>query len=355
MNSLDADIDLMESSSEISSTEEELFFNKQIDIVQAEEHSKWNDSEENEENLRKEYKLEHPVIWKDNAKKERPVVKKNKLQISYKNKYLKINNNIKLAKISQNNIVVLISTYNDIYIYDDLKNNKKFKAINLSFNICDFDFVGDKIVFITDRNGIIKEFDLKTMEFTDILKGAHIKNKKIVFQTKLFLLAEKLQILDHDNYNTIYQFNENIIDFCISDFYVITLNFDKTISFYDILNNDFLFKKFLDEKFFITKILCLENYIFVCLEKGVKIFDANFIFIKEILDFCIDNVASSDNFLVFFGNGLNELRIVNKKNLNIVPSFPYSNMNFKHIKNIFFIENECFFSHSSYLSKIKLS
>ncbi|KAM0687707.1 hypothetical protein COBT_001048, partial [Conglomerata obtusa] len=106
--------------------------------------------------------------------------------------------------------------------------------------------------------------------------------------------------------------------------------------------------------FFYEKIFSDDNYIFVCLNKGMKIFDKNFNVVKEMFDFKITCFTYNDNYYVFAGEGLNEMRIVQKNRMRVLASFPYSNMKIKDVKSLFFINSELFFSHQSFISKIKI-
>ncbi|KAM0677209.1 hypothetical protein BDAP_002220 [Binucleata daphniae] len=357
-------------SSEVSSNAEDLFFCKQVPQKEIDDkENKWEDSEEEEKKIRKEYKLLNNYIWKNDEKKEIKQVEMNKTHIKLKKKYLRCNNQIKLAKHGSF-ASVLVTTYNDIYIYESLTNSKKYKSINLSFYITDFDFCNNKIILVSIKLGILKELNLEDLTCKDIKRKAGTKYKKIIVDnndklednnsetacsTKIYLMSDKIEILNAKSYGLVHVLNEQPIDFCLSDNLLAILCVDGSLNVYCKDTYSFMYKKVYKDKYFFTNIYTCDNKFFIAQNKSLLCLDENFENRKELFNFKINCVVEHKDYYIFSGEGQNQIRIVKKKGMKILQSFPYSNMQFNGAKSVFVLQNCIFFAHSSFLSKLTIT
>lgn len=345
--------DITDDSSEISSSDERDFFNQyEYDFTEQKEPAKWQDSEEDEEFLRTEYKLKNNMIWKENKKTPFKNIKTNNISYKQEKNILMTNNNIKLAKVF-GNLIVLITTMNDIYIINDL-NEKKYKVVNVLFSISDFDFLDEnRILLISKKCGIIKELNIESGVIKDIKKGNNKKFHKIIVSDYIYILSEILEIYDKENFDYMKLFSETIIDFTLTDSNIVLLKKDRSIAIYDRESFEFISVKKYEDKYFFNRIYSTGHRVFLCMNQGIKILNNNCEIEKEIFDVELSNFTQNEKFIALSGNAAGCLRVIKKSNLRSLNSFPPSNFNLPKIKEIFMIENVLYYIHSSYISRIK--
>ncbi|EJW01308.1 hypothetical protein EDEG_00493 [Edhazardia aedis USNM 41457] len=364
----DSDFSYVDESSDISTSEEEILFNKKVEIPDESSHEGvWYDSEKEEDELRKEFKTINNFEWCTNSEEEVQTNESKKIRILLDQRICSAQNNLKHVKIfspeqskfEKNGpaIMVSVTTRNDLNIYfDNFENKIPDKSINLNFSIADFCFInGDKILIVNGKNGLLKELSLATLVVKDIKKGYQNIFKKIIFDKHVFVQSNKLMILNSSNYGLIYEFVENILDFALDENMVYVLTEQKRIVVYD--RSDFSVVKNLkfDDGFFFQNIFILDNNLIISMQNRVKILNEKFEPIKEILKFQVDKMASSKQFFSLCGIKENQLRIIMKDKYEILSAFPFSKYQLPRVVSIFSHNNNLYFAHQKYISKITIS
>lgn len=350
------DCDFYDSELENMSSESEVDLNE---LVDSKAQHQWSDSEENEEILRQEYKLKNESVWNEKTKKELPSYKKLKTHIKHAKKIFKTNNIIKLAKSfcdGEKSIAVCVTTLNDIYIIRDL--NKKtlaFKIVNLMFMITNIEFLDEnRLILANMKCKIIKILDINTLDHIDVRPACLNYAKKVIVSEKLYIMDETLKVYYTDTFEIEKILCDHIVDFCVSGHQIVTLKKDKTLAIYDKNTYAVLaLKKYVDNVFY-EKVDFTNKYYYVLMTKGIRIFDKDWKHIKDAFNKQFNMLVASEDFIGIVGDSENCLRMLYRPNNRPVKNIPSSSLAFPSIKSAFFIENELFYAHGTFISKLSI-
>lgn len=340
-----------ELSSDISSildSDDNIFANEMSSSTDTSQDCKWSDSDEAESLVRKKSRTPNwsinpkPIIYNKETRKSTT-----KLHL----KYFRTNNNIKLSKPFLQNGAIIVTTFNDIYIFQDLS-TKKYDVLNVSFNITDFTIVADKAILVSQNCGFFKEINLSNSECRDIPLGSTKYFTKIIYETYLYSMGTAFEKRDATNYELIKTFPEDIFDFCICTDRIAVLRKDKTIAFYNIETDSFIEIRKYTDKFFFTRIFCVEDVFLTLMKNGVRVRrDGS---LKDIDRFKGEYscVAHNNENIFLCGENLNELKVIRIKDMKNVTPGIVSKFRVRNVVDMFCVSDSVYFLHKSFVSRI---
>lgn len=356
INSIDIDNEdsTSDSSSSLhSNSEHDIFDDESITTVSS-STCKWSDSDEDETHQRRDYKIQNNINWDTNPKKLLPKIENTKKNIKLTPRLFKTNNHIKLVKRLYEHGVVIITTFNDIYILTDLA-SKAYSIMNLTFNISDFIVFNDKIVAVSMKCGYIKEITLADLTCRDIPMGSTKKYKKIVYNTEIYMLSDVLEKRDARNYDLIRTFKEEAVDFSVCEKYVMILRINKTIAVYERGSYDFVELIKYQDKYFIKSINKIEDVFMVMMDYGIRIECKRIN--KNVIDLfkgAYKYVTSDEEYLYVCGDRLNDLKVLRLRDLKNVTPGMVSKFMIDNVKGICHIDKKLYIMHNSFISRIDI-
>lgn len=350
------DLDFIDSDIEDMSNESEVDYNE---FVEEEKQSQWSDSEENENLLRQEYKLKNNVIWDEKPQKEFPLQKKAKTTIKHTKKLFKTNHRIKIAKsrnTGNEHITVCVTSLNDVYVIKNLHKKRSYNIVNLMFSISDIEFLDDdRLLLVNNKCKIVKVLDINTLEHIDVKLAKLDFAKKMQVADRLYVMDESLKIYNLDNFEIEKIIYDSILDFYVSTNELVVLKKDKTIVVYDRnCYSVITAKKYVDSVFF-ERLFVTSKYNYVLMTKGVRVFDKNWEHVKDIFKIGFDCAIANEELIALTGNESNCLRVMKRSNNKPVKNIPSSNLSFPPIQSAFYIDQELYYVHSSFISKLDIS
>ncbi|EPR77759.1 hypothetical protein SLOPH_2468 [Spraguea lophii 42_110] len=254
-------------------------------------------------------------------------------------------NTITSKNKSKKNTCILLDSQNNIYI-----DEKGYKIRN--FRITDMCLIKDKIVMISNKSGIMQEMDIYTKEVVSIRKNTSENGyKKIVAYDNIYLLSDKLYVLDIENYEitNILEIG-NALDFTIKDNRIFILYKDKIVEYLDYKINNIVEIN----GFGIEKIFYLQNKIYVAQKNELMVFKDS---LKKLKGFrrikgTVKNMVDINGLIFLHTEELNSLRVIEDDKL--IDYIPNSKTKFPIIHGIENINGEVVFSHTKYISSIKI-
>lgn len=313
--------------SEVDEYEKEYFGEMSEDSTK-EEEAVWEDDEDGEERLRKEYRS--GATWLDGKVKKQLEVSRKKLKFDYKKFVFSSKCNIKLAK-SHGNYLVLVDTYNIIYVLRDLKPYRVFQIEK--FGVSDFVFVNGMILFAS-----LKQSNFKEIGFDGKVKNIYRRTaegiRKMIFMNGfLYLLGNQLTVMNGD-YEVLEVFESRIKDFAVSDEFVYALDFSGQI-FMLTLKLQALKRVALDDKFDFRSICFVKDMIIVGLGMGVKLFDKSMRLVKEFMNMKdeMTGCAECGEYIIYGSTYRNSLKIITPE-MRTFDKFPFDSICIPSIKAI---------------------
>ncbi|KAF7683660.1 hypothetical protein TCON_1130 [Astathelohania contejeani] len=367
-----SDISLYESnSSDLKTEDEDEFFNKntlEIGDYENEEPAIWNDAEEEELKLRKEFNLiNDPVDWVTKQPKSFNL-KRNMREFRYKiiKRIFSTKTNIKLIRCFLNRIII-IDNLNIIYLLegdDDLMNGT-YKAYKIEYlNVSDFIFLNKDVILLIGKNyNVIKEFNLATGKLIGIFRatGESCYNKIDSYDEFIFLMGDYLTVLDSKTYEIKSKIEIPIKDFTINkeknneDITIFVLGKDNSIYKFN-LEGKIQYKLALEDRFEFSKLFYYKSKLIISTKRGLKFYDENMNFIKEFMNLNTNvmKLVGTNNIISHVSEGKNTLRFLDINNLKYFDNFPLSGVIMPYIKDIMFCDDRLYYCHKKYVSYIKM-
>lgn len=367
------------------------------------EHSPvWKDEEDSE--LRMKFKLgQLGVRW--NTKKKECVVedrRQHRTQIRtgvVDKRIFECQSKIKKI-ISHMSLLIIADSLGCIYVAQDINaKNRVVSRVNLGyFNIADVAVFDGKVLSVSKTSSIIKEVDIKkaidaaskTSAFKKCLsctcssgcscsefaaRSSHERQpcvnhlrenavsnirkdtgeggyKKIHVCDKIYVLGEKLTVMDKSSYEIIYQIQCSVADFTMANECLYCLAHNGDILVYK--NRALAKKASFEDKFSYTKIGGTEK-VYLLAGNSIKVFSTSLELISEReCAFDVSCIAENDVYMAAVGDGTRSIKLLSKPHYKGVPNFPRSGMVFPSISCIAFSGNQLYYCHGRYVSSVNI-
>lgn len=318
-----------ESSSDIAEYEREYFGEESSEYREEEDGAAWEDSEEGEERVRNSYR--RTATWIDGTQtKKQMEVRKKRLRFSYERSVFVSKCKIKLAKCHGDYIVV-VDTYNIIYILRDLKAHRIFQIER--FGVSDFVFINNMILFASCKQSGFKEvsFDGDVRNVCNrASRGVRMMSSR---ENVVYVVGEQL-VLMNNNYEVMEVFEHRVVDICLSSGLVYVLDYSGRI-FVLTASLKIVKKVSLDDKFDFKCIYSAGDFVVVGTGMGIKVFDRDMEQVKELRNMKdeVTGCVGCDGYIVYGSKYANSLKIM-QPGLSCFNRFPFNSISIPPISII---------------------
>ncbi|KAI4292549.1 hypothetical protein PAPHI01_1823 [Pancytospora philotis] len=241
------------------------------------------------------------------------------------------------------NIVYWINTFDD------------FKAFRISdFKITDFALLGDRLLLASDNSAFMKQLGSDGKVVTVNKRTGKVRRMCVGGPARaLYIAGDKLFRFDR---NLVLKgvFNQQFVDLCVGALGVFGLKSNGDVLVFDhqlVLQRKLSF----DHKFEFRRVFCTDTHLYLGTETGFYVLNDQLVQTKEFHNIkgCATGFGCNPDFTVYASDDKNSLRII-KEGLLCYDRFPFSKVYISPISFITMDGDTVYFSHSRYLSTLKL-